>query len=217
MLKNVWQFEDLHKQDETPAYIHRIRKAEVKHVNAISETLIITNNAQDNIDVFGADTPQVLRTLNIQGRQMNCSAVTADKLFVGCRDRRIFIYKKLSLELLKTLEMPESVHCMSPINGFSQVVVGMTDGHIVILSADEEGSPGFPGVQVKYESHFKEIGGIWSICGVNNDSELALGCFTGVHIVTIGVTALTRTSEQYMKDKNVWNVSEYDTNKIVCT
>ena len=50
---------------------------------------------------------------------MNCSVVTIDKLFVGCRDRRIFIYNKFSLELLKTIEVPESVHCMCTLNDFT--------------------------------------------------------------------------------------------------
>ena len=28
---------------------------------------------------------------------------------------------------------------------------------------------------------------------------------------------MLRTDEQYLKDKNVWNVREYDTNKLICT
>lgn len=31
-LKDVWTFEDLHQGDIAPAYIHRIRNCEVKHV-----------------------------------------------------------------------------------------------------------------------------------------------------------------------------------------
>ena len=50
---------------------------------------------------------------------MNCSVVTVDKLFVGCRDRRVFIYNKFSLELLKTIEVPESVHCMCALSDYT--------------------------------------------------------------------------------------------------
>ena len=64
---------------------------------------------------------------------MNCSAVTVDKLFIGCRDRRIFVYNKFSLDLLKALEVPESVHCMCLLNDNTQVGVGMTDGHVMVL------------------------------------------------------------------------------------
>lgn len=28
---------------------------------------------------------------------------------------------------------------------------------------------------------------------------------------------MLRTDEHYLRDKNVWNVREYDTNKLVCT
>ena len=69
---------------------------------------------------------------------MNCSVVTNDKLFVGCRDRRVFIYNKLSLDLLKTLEVPESVHCMCLLSNNTQVAIGMTDGHVIILGSDSD-------------------------------------------------------------------------------
>jgi len=63
----------------------------------------------------------------------------------------------------------------------------------------------------------RDIGGIWSICGVNNDTELALGTISGVYIATIGIRTISRTNEHYLKGKNCWNVAEYDDNKIICT
>lgn len=69
---------------------------------------------------------------------MNCSVVTADKLFIGCRDRRIFIYNKFNFDLLKTLEVPESVHCMCVLNNGTEVAAGMTDGHVIIIGTDVE-------------------------------------------------------------------------------
>ena len=63
----------------------------------------------------------------------------------------------------------------------------------------------------------RDIGGIWSICGVNNDTELALGTITGLYFVTIGIKVLNRTTEHYMKDRNIWNVVEVDDNKCACT
>ena len=131
---------------------------------------------------------------------MNCSVVTVDKLFVGCRDRRIFIYNKFSLELVKTIEVPESVHCMCTLNDFTQVAVGMTDGHVMVLgsgSADETG--GDMGAQIMNAAHLRDVGGIWTICGVNNDNELALGTITGVHIAQIGSRNITRMHEHYLK------------------
>ena len=158
------------------------------------------NNKNDNIDVFSADSPQVLKTLNIQGRQMNCSVVTNDKLFVGCRDRRVFIYNKFSLELLKTMEVPESVHCMCTLSDFTQVGMGMTDGHVMILGQDEEAPLDNDGVTILNAAHLRDIGGIWTICGVNNDTELAIGTISGVHIAAIGIKTLTRSYEHYLKD-----------------
>jgi hypothetical protein len=77
------------------------------------------NSKDENIDVYSADSPNPIKTLNIQSRQMNCTVVTIDRIFVGCRDRRVFIYNKFSLELLKTIEVPESVHCMTTLNQFT--------------------------------------------------------------------------------------------------
>ena len=88
----------------------------------------------------------------------------------------------------------------------------MTDGHLVVLKADNEGQHA-----IVNAVHLKEIGGIWSICGVNNDTEIALGTVTGLHIATIGARTITRTHEHYMKGKNIWNVSEYDDNKLICS
>ena len=70
---------------------------------------------------------------------MNCSVVTIDKIFIGCRDRRIFIFHKHSLEYIQTLEVPESVHCMASLNEFGQVAVGMTDGHVLVIASENEG------------------------------------------------------------------------------
>jgi hypothetical protein len=64
----------------------------------LGETMIITNNDQENISLYGYDSPQILRTLDIQNRQMNCSLVTADSLIVGCRDRRIHVFGRPNME-----------------------------------------------------------------------------------------------------------------------
>ena len=77
---------------------------------------------------------------------MNCSVVTVDKLFVGCRDRRVLIYNKFSLELLKTIEVPESVHCMCTLSDFTQVAIGMTDGHVMVLGTNLDNLDGDRGV-----------------------------------------------------------------------
>jgi len=148
---------------------------------------------------------------------MNCSVVTVDRLFVGCRDRRIFVYNKFTLELQKTIEVPESVHCMCALNDFTQVAVGMTDGHVMILGMSSDELDGDKGAQILNAAHLRDIGGIWSICGVNNDSELALGTISGVHIASIGIRTISRSHEHYLKDKNIWNISEYDDNKLICS
>ena len=64
---------------------------------------------------------------------MNASVVTVDHLFVGCRDRRIFIFNKFSFEHVKMIEVPESVHCMCALNDYTKVAAGMSDGHVLIL------------------------------------------------------------------------------------
>lgn len=216
-LREIWRFEDLHKEDEAPAYVHRVKGHEVKHIQTIGENILIMNNKEDNIDVFSTDSPHPLKTLNIQGRQMNCSVITMDKLFVGCRDRRIFVYNKFSLELIKTIEVPESVHCMCTICDYTQVAVGMTDGHIIILGTGQDSVEGDKGAQITNAAHLRDVGGIWSICGLNNDTELALGTISGVHIASIGVRTINRSHEHYLKGKNIWNIAEYDDNKLICT
>ena len=101
---------------------------------------------------------------------MNCSIVTADKIFIGCRDRRVYIYNKLNFDLLKTLETPESVHCMCLLNNGGNVAIGMSDGHVIIVGNDSELPGNQMGTQIKNTAHLKEIGGVWSICGINNDT-----------------------------------------------
>ena len=64
---------------------------------------------------------------------MNASVVTLDRIFIGCRDRRIFVFNKHSFELQKMIEVPESVHCMCALNDFTMVAAGMSDGHVLIL------------------------------------------------------------------------------------
>lgn len=148
---------------------------------------------------------------------MNCSCVTSDKIFIGCRDRRIFIYNKLTFDLLKTLEVPESVHCMCKLINGIEVAVGMSDGHVIIIGNDSELPGNQLGTQIKNTAHIREIGGIWSICGLNNDTQLALGCISGLHIVNIDTKTINNTNDVYFPDKNIWNVFEYDKNKIACT
>ena len=215
-LRDVWRFEDLHKEDEAPAYVHRIKGHELKHIQTIGENVMIMNNKEDNVDVFSTDSPNVMKVLNIQGRQMNCSVVTVDRLFIGCRDRRIFIYNKFSLELQKTIEVPESVHCMCALNDYTQVAVGMTDGHVMIIGMSSDALDGDKGAQILNAAHLRDIGGIWSICGVNTDSELALGTISGVHIASIGIRTISRSHEHYLQDKKIWNICEYDDNKLIC-
>jgi len=80
------------------------------------------------------------------------------------------------LELSRIIEVAESVHCMCTLHGDKQVAVGMTDGNIVVLDCSTD-------VSVIVERQFKEIGGIWTICSVNNDSELAVGSLSGLHVI----------------------------------
>lgn len=72
-------------------------------------------------------------------------------------------------------------------------------------------------MQIVNTSHLGEVGGIWSICGVNSDRELALGTITGVHIAAVGIRTITRSHEHFLKGRNIWNISEYDDNKLICT
>lgn len=66
---------------------------------------------------------------------MNCSADLTDYLVIGCRDRRIFVFDKHSAELerIKVIETPESVHSITVIRDETIIVIGMTDGNIMLL------------------------------------------------------------------------------------
>ena len=161
---------------------------------------------------------------------MNCSVLTPDKLFVGTRDRRVYVYNKFSLDPIKTLEVPESVHCMALLEDCRKIAIGMTDGHVMVIGdaapsqmEESKKNPGKPSkskrrdIKILNASHHKELGGIWCMCGVNNDTELALGTNTGVHIAVIGNQTIDRSADHYMKGKSIWNISEFDDNKLVCT
>lgn len=54
-LAHVWNFKDLHKPDVAPAYIHRLKDVEIKHMHSIGEHLLITNNDENNVDVYATD------------------------------------------------------------------------------------------------------------------------------------------------------------------
>jgi len=216
-LNGVWTFEDLHKEYETPSFVYRVRNCVVRHIQVVGDSFLLTNGENDNIDVFDINQPVALKALNIQGRQMNCSIVTSDKVFIGCRDRRVFIYDKFNFDLLKTLETPESVHCMSIINNGSNVAIGMSDGHVIIVTNDSDLPGNLKGSQIKNAAHLKEVGGIWSICGVNNDTQMALGTISGVYLVNIGPKTITTTNVRYFEGKNIWNVQESRVNVLLCT
>ncbi len=109
-MQNVWNFNDLHNSRAAPEFIHRV-KTEIKHIGATGTNLIFVNNVDENVDVFQDNSPNVYKQLNIQQRQMNCSIVVGERLFIGCRDRRIFIYDVETLKLDKVIEVAESVHC----------------------------------------------------------------------------------------------------------
>lgn len=64
-LRGIWQFSDLHKEDEAPAYVHRIKGHEVKHIQTIGEGIVLMNNASDNIDVYSSDAVKPIKELNI--------------------------------------------------------------------------------------------------------------------------------------------------------
>jgi len=96
------------------------------------------NSQSDNIDVYNLQQPSAIRSLDIESRQMNCSVLTKDDLFVGTRDRRIFIFNKFTLDAVKVIEVPESVHCMAVLSDCTQIAVGMTDGHILLLGSPED-------------------------------------------------------------------------------
>lgn len=176
-LGQIWKFEDLHKADAAPAYVHRLKNIEVKHMGTVGEKLVITNNAKDNVDVYAHESPQVLKTIDIQGRQMNCSLDLYDQVIIGCRDRRLFVLSK-SLDIKKVVEVPESVHCLCSLKDQTQIAVGMTDGHVIIYEVNNE-------FLIKVDGRFPEIGGIWSICAINNNQDIAVGTVDGVNILKI--------------------------------
>ena len=134
---------------------------------------------------------------------MNCSADLTDYLVVGCRDRRIFVFDKHSAELerIKVIETPESVHCMTVIRDESLLVVGMTDANIMLLQCGQGQDFG-----IVNEGRFPELGGIWSLCGLNRDTELAVGTLKGIYIMKIAtnpgdVDGISRPStEHYLPD-----------------
>ena len=38
-----------------------------------------------------------------------------------------------------------------------------------------------------------------------------------MHIASIGIRTISRGHEHYLKGKNIWNICEYDDNKIICS
>ena len=99
---------------------------------------------------------------------------------------------------------------MSMIREETMLAVGMTDGNVLILNCDED-------VEVWMEGRFRDVGGIWAISGCNEGNDLALGTIGGLYFLQIMEMQLLRTDECYLEDKNVWNVQEYDHNKLICT
>jgi len=57
----------LHKPEAAPEYIHRV-KCDIKHMATVDESMVITNNAEDNVDVYLSDSPQVIKELDIEHR-----------------------------------------------------------------------------------------------------------------------------------------------------
>jgi hypothetical protein len=98
------------------------------------------------------------------------------------------------------------------LNNNVNVAIGMSDGHVIIVGNDSDLPGNMIGSAIKNAVHLPNIGGVWSICGVNNDTQLALGCVSGVHLVNIDAKTLTPTGATYLKDKNIWNVVEYQKN-----
>ena len=109
---------------------------------------------------------------------MNCSIISGKRLFIGCRDRRIFVFDKDTLVAQNIIEVVESVHCFCSIKEGSQIAVGMSAGNVIIFSASFE-------VKIQIEGCFKDLGGIWSITACNNDADLAIGTVGGLFILNI--------------------------------
>ena len=72
-LAHVWKFSDLHKPEAAPQFIHRIKDNEIKHMGSVGEHLLIVNNQDNNVDVYATDQPHILKQLDLNGTQMNCS------------------------------------------------------------------------------------------------------------------------------------------------
>jgi|688.fasta_scaffold211238_3 hypothetical protein len=51
-LKDIWNFEDLHKDNLAPSYIHRVRNRIVKHIQVVGDSFVLTNSQNDNIDIY---------------------------------------------------------------------------------------------------------------------------------------------------------------------
>jgi hypothetical protein len=206
----VWKFQDLHNEFSAPAHIHRLPKKDIKHVNTIDAELMITNNGTLNVDVYGIDSECVLKTLNIQGREMNCSVVAGDRVLIGTRDRRVFVFTKHNLEMAACIEVPEEVHCMCLLSEGSRVAVGMTDGHLWLIDVAQPAEWN----RILMNEQFRETGNMYSICGINNDTELAVGTASGVHIIQIDAFSMKKIDAHKFDNKTVWNICEYDENKI---
>ena len=56
-LREVWRFEDLHKEDEAPTYVHRVKGHEIKHIQTIGDDILIANSKDDNVDIFSVESP----------------------------------------------------------------------------------------------------------------------------------------------------------------
>ena len=55
-LKKVSTFQDLHNPKLPPSYVHRVN-CEIKHMSAVGDTYIITNDEKENISLYAYDTP----------------------------------------------------------------------------------------------------------------------------------------------------------------
>ena len=64
-LREVWHFSDIHKENEAPAYIHRMKGMEVKHIQTIGENVLMMNSKDDNIDVYSTESPIMMKSLDI--------------------------------------------------------------------------------------------------------------------------------------------------------
>jgi hypothetical protein len=68
---------------------------------------------------------------------------------------------------------------MATLKSETQVAVGLSDGIVLILTSTAVD------INVVAEGKFRDLGGIWAVCPVNNDNELAVGCISGLYIVQI--------------------------------